>query len=121
MPTHTTIAPEPVDYVETRSGAGVGDRAIIILRAIVTLGVPSCIALFLVWQISVAQTKQIEGIATEVSTHSVEVRHDMNALLLATQSLQTEVQREQVILRAICVNLSKTNEQQSRCFDFTGK
>lgn len=91
-------------------------NVITILRAIVTLGVPSCIALFLVYQVSVWQRQDIAQIRVENQLHAGEMRQELGQVLQAMREQADNEVRTRIILRQICVNLSKTTEQQQGCF-----
>lgn len=99
----------------------IGARAIVILRAVVTLGVPSVIAMYVVYQITQIQQRALEAMRMESLIHAGEMRQEVGQTLLGLRELSESNLRTRVILRSICVELAKTQEQQRGCFELENR
>lgn len=79
------------------------------LKAIVTLGVPGAIAVFLVW----VGSQELPRLNRQsVVTHETVMQLKEDTRLVIEQ-LQTNYR----MLQRLCANTAKTDDERSRCFD----
>lgn len=81
------------------------------LAAIVKIGVPSVIALYLVYMITNGLSAEIRDIKDEFIKHSTQ----STDLIRNNEALRIQVDRQVYILQRICINSAKSDSQREDC------
>ena len=75
------------------------------VQAIYKVGIPSAIAIFLIW-----------ALVTRIDVEILEIRENLRLHAVDSSYIIKNTNNLQQILQRICVNTSETNEERSACF-----
>jgi hypothetical protein len=81
------------------------------MRFIAFIGVPAAIALFLVYRLDGRSADEIAGISSELRAHTAAANYSAAELTDHRSETKTLI----ALMRAICVNTSKTDQQRREC------
>jgi hypothetical protein len=81
------------------------------MRFIAFIGVPAAIALFLVYRLDGRSADEIAGISSELRAHTAAANYSAAELTDHRSETKTLI----ALMRAICVNTSKNDQQRREC------
>ena len=82
------------------------------VKTIATVGVSSFLLIYLVYWMATSVTGTLNGIASELKTHQI----DMGYSIKANEELKQQMFFNNLILQQICANTAKNNADRSGCF-----
>jgi hypothetical protein len=87
------------------------------MRFIWVVGVPSAIALFLVYRLDGRQTDQLTGVERRLEVHASAAADHFGILIKVSEEVREETRQLIALMRKICVHTARTETQVGACND----
>jgi len=101
-----------VSPMETKGDDMVAEKWSQIVKAVTTIGVPSVVALYLIYYLTQSLTADLQLIKV---TQAASVAQ-MTTLVSSNNNVQVELSQIKKVLLASCVNAAKTQQERNNCF-----
>ena len=98
--------------METKGDDMVAEKWSQIVKAVTTIGVPSVVALYLIYYLTQSFTADLQLIKV---TQAASVAQ-MTTLVSSNNNVQVELSQIKKVLLASCVNAAKTQQERNNCF-----
>lgn len=85
------------------------------MRFVWLIGVPSAIALFLVWRLDGRQSQHLMQIESRLEAHALVTLGAAGTLTKASEDGRAETRTLITLMRQVCVNTARTDEQRREC------
>lgn len=82
---------------------------------IARVGVPSAIALFLVYVLANSVTTNISAMKDELRLHTDQSATTLQSIVALSSQRNTETATLTILMRQICINTASSNEQRREC------